>query len=278
MNNDSDDPIVSILPIHLTTRLSPNIHIHQYPLRNRPLQPPPSAVAAGKRITARVKPTSRRVEVHVPSDTRPGFWNPERAHDMGVAQIRDDREKNQEIANKDASSSSSEPRLEQVRMRSEQVPIKGAYMLGIVRGGQLHLHPISETHQLRPTLTYLDAASNKKRKGANEEESDEDDGPPLDPDEPAAPATKTTSPKKEKKLDLGETREVQVAARKTDTEPTGRGGVGGGGNGPQGLSTVRREMLHTLRTEEEEEWQEFQFCSEEVSHFILFCALHQTAD
>src|ERR1700730_8246464 len=64
--------------------------------------------------------------------------------------------------------------------------------------GQLHLHPISETHPLRPTLTYLDALSRKSRRrfgvGSG---SDSDDGPPPDPDEPAP--TSASPPKQDKR-------------------------------------------------------------------------------
>ncbi len=112
--------------------------------------------------------------------------------------------------------------------------------------GKLHLHPISETHQLRPTLTYLDVLSRKnKRSRAGESESDSDDGPPPDPDE-SLPAP----PKKEKKPS-GEAKEVHVTARKTDDTA---------GLGQGGTSAVRREMLHIIRTEEEEKWENLDFC------------------
>lgn len=101
--------------------------------------------------------------------------------------------------------------------------------------GQLHLQPITETLQLRPTMTYLDAlskGSNSRRAGGDGSDSD---GPPPDPDEPApAPA-----PKKEKKS--GPAKEVQVTARKPDQ-------LGG-------LSTVRREMLLKIREEADEKWE-----------------------
>lgn len=261
---DEDDPVIQTMPIHLSTKLDPSIHVHQYPLMSRSLQPPPSAIAAGKRITARLKPTSKRIEVHIPSDTRAGYWNTDKAHDLGAALVRDDREKNQ---TSESQSTSTMPRLDHVRMRSEQIPIKGAYMIGVIRAGVLHLHPINEMHQLRPTLTYLDAATSKKRKGANDEDdSDESDGPPPDPDE--APSIPTLPKKRERKIDPTDMKEVQVAARKTDTEPTGRGGSGAGG-GAQGLSLVRREMLQMLRTEEDEGWQGFDFYPPEVSEASL---------
>lgn len=121
--------------------------------------------------------------------------------------------------------------------------------------GQLHLHPVSETHQLRPTLTYLDVDSRKKRRGGDD--SDSDDGPPLDPDEPPpAPA-----PKKDKKS-TGDVREIQVAARRA-----------GGDDKPMqgGLSQARREMLMILRAEEEETWQDLDVFDKQVGSLSFRC-------
>jgi hypothetical protein len=88
-----NDEIVSVLPIHYSDVLSPNIHIHQFPLLNRPLQVPPTAAASGKFIKARLKPNSRRLEIHVPVDTRPEVRNLERSKQLGAARLEDDRDK-----------------------------------------------------------------------------------------------------------------------------------------------------------------------------------------
>ena len=272
MNGEEDDPVVNVLSIHFSNSRAPYLQIHQFPLLNRPLQTPPSAALSGKRIRARIKPNARRLEVHVPADTREGFWNSEKGRDLGAARVDDDRDKNQELS-KGKQREGEEPRLGEIRMRSEQIPQKGAYMLGVVRDGelkfhstalvnlyspgigQLHLHPVAETHQLRPTLTYLDALSrkNKRRTGAGSD-SDSDDGPPPDPDDPAPPPVV----KKEKKP-TGDAREVQVSARKASDDKGGMQASQGG------LSTVRREMLLAIRTEDEEEWEDLDFCDGEVA-------------
>jgi len=157
---DTDDRIVSVLPVHVSNNLAPNLQLHQYPLLNRPLDVPPSAAISGKRIRARLKPTTRRLEVHVPVDPRPEVWSAERSKELGAGRMDDDNEKNQVSGSK--LKEGEEPRLSEVRYRSEEIPHVGAYMLGVVRDGTLHLHPLNETHQLRPTLTYLDALNRKK--------------------------------------------------------------------------------------------------------------------
>ncbi|CAA7266576.1 unnamed protein product [Cyclocybe aegerita] len=244
------DEIVSILPIHYSDALGSNIQIHQFPLLTRPLQAPPSAVLSGKRITARLKSQARRFEMHVPVDTRPEVCNVERSKELGSARLEDDRDKNQEL--KEKSRDDEDPRLSEVRLRSEEAPQKGTYVVGIVRDSKLHLHPIGETHQFRPTLTYLDLLSRKnKRSRGGDSESDSDDGPPADPDE-AVPAP---VPKREKKS-AGDAKEVHVTARKSDDQ---------GGLGQGGLSTVRREMLHIIRAEEDEKWESLNFCDASMS-------------
>lgn len=132
---NTDDRPVSVLPIRFSNKLGPHIQLHQFPLLTRPLQVPPSAAASGKRIKARLKPHTKRFEVHVPVDTRPEVWNAERANDLGAARTEDDKEKNQETVSQMKEREGEAPRLSEVRMRSEQVPQIGAYVLGVVRNG-----------------------------------------------------------------------------------------------------------------------------------------------
>jgi DNA-directed RNA polymerase III subunit RPC5 len=121
------------------------------------------------------------------------------------------------------------------------------------------LHPIQETHQFRPTLTYLDHLSRKERRSRRTGDgSDSDDGPPLDPDEPVAPAP-ASPPKKEKKA--VEIKELQATSRKVEDK-----------NGLQtlgGLSAARREMLLKMRAEEDETWQDLEYFDVEV--FVVHC-------
>lgn len=127
-------------------------------------------------------------------------------------------------------------------------------MLGVVRDGRLYLHPISQMHQLRPTLTYMDVfhrKSSRKSRGGADTESDDDDGPPPDPDDP----TPLLPVAKEQKL-VGEVKELQVSLRKAEDKNTL--------SLQGGLSSARREMLHLLREEEDEAWMDVEFCDGET--------------
>jgi DNA-directed RNA polymerase-3 subunit RPC5 len=154
-----DDEVVSSIPIRFSNALSPKIQIHQFPLLTRPLQTPPSAAASGKRITARIKPNVQRLEIHVPSDTRAEVWNSDRGRELGAARVDDDREKNQESKGK--AREDNEPRLNEVRMRSEQIQQKGSYMLGIVRDGRFsHFH--SFPRSMRVQASYISTQSARR--------------------------------------------------------------------------------------------------------------------
>ena len=125
--------MVGVMPIHYANTLAPDVLVLQFPLLTRPLEVPPSATASGKRIKARIKPNVRKLEVHVPADTRPEVWNKERAAVLGAARLEDDKEKNQESKVKQRDGE--QPRLSEVRMSSEEIPRAGTYMLGVVRNG-----------------------------------------------------------------------------------------------------------------------------------------------
>jgi DNA-directed RNA polymerase III subunit RPC5 len=132
-----EDRLIRVLPIHFSNEFSPHIQLHQYPLLTRPLQVPPSAAASGKRIRARLKPNVKRFEVHVPVDTRPEVWNVERSKELGAARAEDNKEKNQE--QKQKAKEGEEPRLSENRLRSEQIPQIGTYVLGVIRDGKHYL-------------------------------------------------------------------------------------------------------------------------------------------
>jgi DNA-directed RNA polymerase-3 subunit RPC5 len=132
--DDSDDPVVARLSVRLSNTLEPQMHVQQFPLLTRPLLVPPPAAAAGKKIKARLKPNTHRLEIHVPVDTRPEVWNQDRASSLGTAQVEDDRLKNQETAT--GKQRGEEPRLSEVRMQSEMIPPRGVYMLGIMHDGE----------------------------------------------------------------------------------------------------------------------------------------------
>ena len=161
MNVDEGDRVVRIVPVHFSNNLNPNIHLHQYPLLNRPLQVPPSASASGTRIKARIKPGVRKLELHVPVDTRPEVWNAERSKELGGARDTDDKERNQEAVGKGKQREAEDHRLSEFRMRGEPVSHSGAYVLGIVRDGK-NILVLSSKSFVNSILRYIASSPNKR--------------------------------------------------------------------------------------------------------------------
>lgn len=69
--DDDDDEILATLPVYLHHTVAPSLQLFQYPLQHRSLRVPAWAAERGKRITARVKEASGRVDVEVPIDADP---------------------------------------------------------------------------------------------------------------------------------------------------------------------------------------------------------------
>jgi DNA-directed RNA polymerase-3 subunit RPC5 len=212
-----------------------------------------------------------RVEIHIPADVRQEIWNAEKARSFGEGREEEDKE---DAGIADAAGSkgkgkgrvSEEARLSEVRLRSERVPSQGDYMLGIMHDERLHLHPISEVHQFRPSMTYLDVVNRRttsRRRGAGSDS--ESEGPPPDPDlEPllVPPSKEREKKEKEKERSLKEAREVQVTTRRSE------GGASSSGGStqisfPGGLSGTRREMLLQMREEAESRWENLKWCDVE---------------
>ncbi|KZV93793.1 hypothetical protein EXIGLDRAFT_835497 [Exidia glandulosa HHB12029] len=253
----NDGPrLVQTIPIRISNAAEPDVEVHQFPLLTRPLQVPPIPLAAGKRIRARSKPETGLFEVHVPADTREDVWNGDRAKEFGAARTEEDADEGYAgAAAASGKKNKEEPAarvLREVRMRSEVMSDRAVYMLGVVRDGELHLHPVSRTLQFRPTMTYLDVLARKTRPrrqgGAG---SDSDDGPPPDPDEPPPPPTA-----KSKTKAAPEAREVQLSAKKANDDKFAQS-LGS-------LTQVRKDMLMTLRQEAEESWEDWEYCDAET--------------
>lgn len=133
MEVEENDELLSVLPIHFSQSLVPNLQIHQFPLLTRPLQVPPSAALSGKRIKARIKPQTRRLEIHIPIDTRPEVYNAEKSKGFGSGRQEDDREKDSQSNFK--VQDNEEPRLVDVRLKSDEILHRGTHLLGVVRDG-----------------------------------------------------------------------------------------------------------------------------------------------
>ncbi|KAK9469984.1 Sin-like protein conserved region-domain-containing protein [Dipodascopsis tothii] len=128
----ADDPIVAEFPIYAASSLARQLYLFQYPVRAKARTY--SGVSGEPVLEARVKPQAGVVQVDVPIST-------ERFYDAGRAERWGG--------------------IERQTLGGIIKPADG-YMVGIFKGGELHVTPVKGTCQLRPTFAYMARESDEK--------------------------------------------------------------------------------------------------------------------
>ncbi|BGP12762.1 hypothetical protein JCM10213_007277 [Rhodosporidiobolus nylandii] len=265
-DSDDDDPVVRRLPVYYTPQYLQSLCLLQYPDRPphpdsaHPLLPPAlrpdwandTNPGVGK-LNAKFKPHTQHLEITVPMEKHPERWNEDNAKHFaaGVVEEKDrEREKAQEKKGRrkrrDAGDDEDEQRykeekearrLDKMVYASTGVPEVTSYLIGVVKNDALHLNPVNQTFQLRPSLTYLDnlLAIERRAKRAAQAGDDDDDEEMSD-----------TELKKE------EAKAVQVSVKQAAGSDPNKGPLGGG-NGRAGAG-----LFAPLRAEESESWKPLQ--------------------
>ncbi|GAA5832147.1 hypothetical protein JCM11251_004255 [Rhodosporidiobolus azoricus] len=264
-DEDEDDPVVRRLPVYYSPHYLQSLCLLQYPDRPphpesaHPLLPPalrPDWAAdpspnVGK-LAAKYKPQTQHLEVTIPMEKHPERWNEDNAKTFaqGVVEERDrEREKAQEKKGRrkrrDAADDEEEQRykedkeqrrLDKMVYASSGVPEVTSYLIGVMKNDALHLNPVNQTFQLRPSLTYLDnllALERRAKRAAQAGDDDEDED------------VSDTELKRE------EAKAVQVSIKQK--EGGDAKGPLGGGNGRAGAS-----LFAPMRAEEAESWKPVQ--------------------
>ncbi|KPV78491.1 uncharacterized protein RHOBADRAFT_50952 [Rhodotorula graminis WP1] len=281
-SDDDDDPIVRRLPVYYTPHFLESLCLLQYPDRPphpdsaHPLVPPalrpdwsrdPDPTAG--RLAAKYKPNTQHLELTLPMEKHPDRWNEDEAHKYAAGVVEDrDRQRERELEQqgkkakgrrrrKDAGAHEDEDeqryreekesrRLDKMVYASTGVPEVTSYLVGVVKNDALHLNPVNQTFQLRPSLTYLDnlLAIERRNKRLAQQNDDDDESDVSD-----------TELKKEA------AKAVQVQVKQQLAQQERNGGAPGsagqtaammvrGGNGRAGAS-----LFDPLRAEEAEEWK-----------------------
>ncbi|GAA5899458.1 DNA-directed RNA polymerase III subunit C37 [Sporobolomyces salmoneus] len=259
--SDDDDPIEKELDVYYTPQFLSSLTLLQYPDRPpqphtaHPLIPAPmrprdeenSTGPSQGKLAVKYKANSQHLELTLPMEMNQSRWNEEQAKHFaqGVIEERDrQREKEQEKKGRRKKRNEGDEeeerrwreekeqrRLDKMVYASTEVPEVTSYLVGVIKDNALHLNPVTQTFQLRPSLTYLDnllaIERRAKREAArNDDVSDEE--------------ISDTELKKE------EAKAVQVSI-KTGEQPKG---PLGGGNGRAGAG-----LFAPLRAEEAEDWK-----------------------
>ncbi|KAF8456953.1 Sin-like protein conserved region-domain-containing protein, partial [Terfezia claveryi] len=124
-SDPDSDPVITTYDIHLTTALTPYLHLFQYPVRSSNL--PYSRLTSTCPASARIKPNA------------------------GAIELDDDT-----VYVSFAEAKSAGRVLTTQTLSAHLHPQSTNYMVGVFRHNQLHLTPIHSTLQLRPQFTHID--------------------------------------------------------------------------------------------------------------------------
>ena len=142
LNGDEEDEIVKEIDVFMSQSLSNQLHILQYPLR-----PPWRPYNRSYLHEVRYKPVKKKMEM-------------------------DFRVSKEELEN-NYDTQTTDPRKTYTLASSAPVEPKTNYVLGVLRGDQLHLTPVQGTFQFRPSFAHIDKADAEKKKREKAESGEE---------------------------------------------------------------------------------------------------------
>lgn len=235
--------------------------------------PPPESFRS--KLAAKYKPNTQHLELNIPIERQPDRYNDEQAKLFAQGVLDEDKqddgtgkkrkkskqqlhEEQEERARKDEEKE--RRRLDHITYSASSVPDVTNYLVGVIKDGSsslslparrsssltlllsldatdaLHLSPVTQTYQLRPSLTYLDnlITLERRRKRDQKDQDDDSEGDLSD-----------AEIKKE------EAKAVQVSVKQSaeGAAAAAKPGAGGLSNGRAGAS-----LFAPLRAEEGEAW------------------------
>ncbi|ORY73406.1 DNA-directed RNA polymerase III subunit Rpc5 [Leucosporidium creatinivorum] len=265
-SEDELDPIVKRLPVYYTPHYLSSLTLLQYPDRpprpdtRHPLLPPtlrpdhdPAPDPTRSKLAAKYKPHTQHLELQIPIERAAERYNEEQAKLFAQGVLEEEgagdegtgkkRKKSKQQVHEEAEERARKEeekerrRLDHITYSASSVPDVTNYLVGIVKDDALHLSPITQTYQLRPSLTYLDnliTLERRRKRDQKDQDDDDDEGDLSD-----------AEIKKE------EAKAVQVSVKQSAEGAAAalKPGAGGLSNGRAGAS-----LFAPLRAEEGEAW------------------------
>ncbi|KAG2176625.1 hypothetical protein INT44_007289 [Umbelopsis vinacea] len=222
---EEEDELLHEIPVYLSTKLAQNLYLFQYPLRVLPFAPGTGPAAA------RIKPKSQLIEVDLPIDTRAPTYDKGRGDDFasGVSGEKFRTVFDQEDEDDYSGRPKKRTLLDKQTLGSTLIPTKTKYLVGVLKDKELHVTPLTNTVQMRPTLSYIDKSDEKERASAKRAQQED---------------TKEEQPKS-----AGKAQTVQMSVINAENE-----------------STPRKNMYSmATRNADDEEWVKLEYFDETVS-------------
>ncbi|KAJ1674899.1 hypothetical protein EV182_002335 [Spiromyces aspiralis] len=164
-DDNNDDEVVKEIPVYLAQSAADYLHVFQYPLWESrsalKYNVPP--------LDARIKPSYNLVEIDLPIDTQDEMYNQNRGMELAVG-----------LTEGETTMANPGRLLDIQTFISKVVPNQAQFMAGVYENGkyyELHLTPVKDSLQLRPSLKYLDKIDEKIKAATlpDEDEAEEEE-------------------------------------------------------------------------------------------------------
>lgn len=164
-DEDLADPVIHTYPVFLNATLDSKLALMQFTTHAVQNPFPPAAKAA---FAIRHKPKHKLIEVDVPIDTRDNpFYDVLKGQDLAAGI-------NQNTATLLGQKPCPKGIFDRMTYSSTHVPLaEPPHFVACVRNGQVHLSPLADAYQLKPSMAYLDDIE-RKNKSINKKLADDE--------------------------------------------------------------------------------------------------------
>ena len=225
-SSSEDDPVIKEYDVCASQMLAKYLHIFQFPVH-----PAARGLTSTPRAT-RIKPNAGVIEIDMPVDTKRPVYDTQRGMELGCSMAG---KRYMDYAG-DGGSGRSCPQFDTLTLCSTRVPQHACYAAGYIKNGQLHLTPVANTLQFRPSLKYLDRIDDLERASHKAALDDEASDNPTDRENNDHPM-----------------RTLQVQVKSTDM------------NWPNAAVTAGPNSIQLLKQVSEELWTRLQYFDVDVS-------------
>lgn len=155
------------MPVFLSKTLADNVHVLQYPLLN-----PQSSLNQAKVINSCVKPVTQQLKIDFALDASSINYDAFKGDQL--AQAADGKQEGKQRQKGEKPTFKSGRMDKQSYTSSTSVKGIDRFVVALIQNGEVHLTPIKNIYQMRPSFSYFDK-QDKRSKAENKPEDEEEE-------------------------------------------------------------------------------------------------------
>lgn len=157
------------MPVFLSKTLADNVHVLSYPLLN-----PQSSLNQARVINSCIKPVTQQLKIDFALDAASVNYDAFKGDQLAQAADGKLEGKQQQRQKGDKPTFKSGRMDKQSYVSSTSVHGVDRFMAALIRNGEIHLTPIKNMYQMRPSFSYFDK-QDKRSKAENKQDDDEEE-------------------------------------------------------------------------------------------------------